>query len=64
MQYSEILDRLDMLESDNKTENKRNEIIKIENLQLQGKRVSNFKNIDQCLYRFKRSSPKQRFKSS
>ena len=53
-----------MLESDNKTENKRNEIIKIENLQLQGKRVSNFKNIDQCLYRFKRSSPKQRFKSS
>ena len=45
MQYSEILDRLDMLESDNRTENKRNEIIKIENLQLHGNQVSNFKNM-------------------
>ena len=46
MQYSEILDRLEMLESDNRTENKRNEIIRIDNLQLQGNNVSNFKNIE------------------
>ena len=46
MQYSEILDRLEILESSNRTENKRNEIIKIENLQLQGNNVSNFKNIE------------------